>query len=134
MNKFAPLVKQELATLPEHPRSPQVFSRFHLVSFITCGCESSAPFCCNLHSQAPTHAILVIGLYGLLGNPTTPFQSTCVHPLLLLGFVLLDLSFYMYALYIVVCPYVLFLFAIVLSVLLRCTDYDYPFYKPGDKS
>jgi hypothetical protein len=43
------------------------------------------------------------------------------------GFVLLDLSFYMYALYIVVCPYVLFLFAIVLSVLLRCTDYDYPF-------
>ena len=40
-----------------------------LVNFITCGCESSAPFC-NLLSQARTHAILVIGLYDLL-DPTT---------------------------------------------------------------
>jgi hypothetical protein len=28
------------------------------------------PFC-NLQSQAGTHAVLVIGLYELLGNPTT---------------------------------------------------------------
>jgi len=42
-----------------------------LVNFITCGCESSAPFC-NLESRAGTHAVLVIGLYELLGNPTTP--------------------------------------------------------------
>ena len=35
----------------------------------------------------------------------------------------------MYVLYIVVCPFVLFLLAIVLSVLLRCTDSDYlPLY------
>jgi hypothetical protein len=33
----------------------------------------------------------------------------------------------MYVLWIVVSPFVLFLLAIVLSVLLRCTDYDYPF-------
>ena len=33
----------------------------------------------------------------------------------------------MYILYIVVCPFVLFLLAIVLSVLLRYTDSDYPF-------
>jgi hypothetical protein len=26
---------------------------------------------CNLQSQGQTHAILVIGLYELLGNPTT---------------------------------------------------------------
>jgi len=26
---------------------------------------------CNLHSRARTHAVLVIGLYELLGNPTT---------------------------------------------------------------
>ena len=26
---------------------------------------------CNLQSQARTHAVLVIGLYELLGNPTT---------------------------------------------------------------
>jgi hypothetical protein len=26
---------------------------------------------CNLQSRARTHAILVIGLYELLGNPTT---------------------------------------------------------------
>jgi len=42
-----------------------------LVNFITCGCESSAPLFCNLQSRARTHAILVIGLYELLGNPTT---------------------------------------------------------------
>jgi hypothetical protein len=42
-----------------------------LVNFITCGCKSNAPFFCNLQSQARTHAILVIGLYELLGNPTT---------------------------------------------------------------
>jgi hypothetical protein len=39
------------------------------------------------------------------------------------GFVLLDLLFYMYAF----CPFVLFLLAIVLSVLLQYTDSDYPF-------
>ena len=27
---------------------------------------------CNLESRAGTHAVLVIGLYELLGNPTTP--------------------------------------------------------------
>ena len=41
-----------------------------LVDFVTCGCESSAPYC-NLQSWARTHAVLVIGLYILLGNPTT---------------------------------------------------------------
>jgi hypothetical protein len=41
-----------------------------LVSIITCGYESSAPFC-NLLSRARTHAVLVIGMYELLGNPTT---------------------------------------------------------------
>ena len=44
----------------------------------------------------------------------------------LVGFVLLDLSFYMYVLSIVVCPFVLFLLAIVLSVL-RYTVSDCPF-------
>jgi hypothetical protein len=34
---------------------------------------------------------------------------------------------YVYLLKIVACPFVLFLFAIVLSVLLRYTNYDYPF-------
>ena len=42
-------------------------------------------------------------------------------------FVLLDLLFYMYVLLIVVCPFVPFLLAIVLSVLLRYTDSDCPF-------
>ena len=48
-------------------------------------------------------------------------------PLVLVGFVLLSLQFYVYVLQIVVCPFVLFLLAIVLSVLLRYTDSDYPF-------
>ena len=50
-----------------------------------------------------------------------------VHPRLLVGFVLLDLYFYMHVLQIVVCPFVLFLLASVLSVLLRYTDSDYPY-------
>ena len=52
---------------------------------------------------------------------------TRVHPRFLLGFVLLDLQFYMYVLQIVVYPFVLFLLTIVLSVLLRYTDSNYPF-------
>jgi hypothetical protein len=32
-----------------------------LVNFITCGCESSVPFC-NLQSWARTHAVLAIGV------------------------------------------------------------------------
>ena len=48
-------------------------------------------------------------------------------PRFLVGFVLLDLLFYVYVLWIVVCPFVLFLLAIVLSVLLRYTDSDCPF-------
>jgi hypothetical protein len=42
-----------------------------LVNFITCGCEASAPFFGNLQSRAQIHTILMIGLYELLGNPTT---------------------------------------------------------------
>ena len=56
-----------------------------------------------------------------------PFHSTCVHPHFLVGFVLLDLEFYVFVLQIVVCPFVFFLLAIVLSVLLRYTDANYPF-------
>ena len=48
-------------------------------------------------------------------------------PPVLVGFVLLDLMCYVYVLVIVVCPFVLFLLAIVLSVVLRYTDSDYTF-------
>ena len=42
-----------------------------LVNFITCGCESSSPLFCSLHSWARTHAVLVIhaGLYELFEPP-----------------------------------------------------------------
>ena len=57
-----------------------------------------------------------------------PFRSTRVHPRLLVGFVLHDIqfSFLGNVLKIVVCPFVLFLLAIVLSVL-RFTAPDYSF-------
>ena len=48
-------------------------------------------------------------------------------PLFLVGFVLLDLYLYVYVMYIVVCPFVFFLLAIVLSVLIRYSDSDYLF-------
>jgi hypothetical protein len=41
--------------------------------------------------------------------------------------VLLDLLFYICVLQIIVCPFVLFILAIVLFVLLLYTDSDYPF-------
>ena len=41
-----------------------------LVNFITCGCESIALFFFNLQSRVQTHAVLMIGLYELLSNPT----------------------------------------------------------------
>ena len=50
---------------PEYPREPPTMGK-QLVNFINCGCESSAPFFCNLQSRARTHAVLVIGLYELL--------------------------------------------------------------------
>ena len=40
------------------------------VNFITCA-ASRVPTFCNLQSWARTDAVLVIGLYELLGNPTT---------------------------------------------------------------
>jgi hypothetical protein len=44
-------------------REPPTMGK-QLVNFITCGCESSAPF-------FVIYAVLVIGLYELLGNLTT---------------------------------------------------------------
>ena len=42
-----------------------------LVNFITCGCDWSALFFYNLQNRAGIQAVLVIGLYELLGNPST---------------------------------------------------------------
>jgi hypothetical protein len=55
---------------PEYRREQPTMGK-QLVSFIVCGCESSAPFFGKLQSRARTHAVLVIDLYELLGNPTT---------------------------------------------------------------
>jgi len=44
-------------------REPPTMGK-QLISFIS-------TLFCNLQSQARTHAVLVIGLYELLGNPTT---------------------------------------------------------------
>jgi hypothetical protein len=44
-----------------------------------------------------------------------------------MGFELLDLQLYVYDLWIVVCPFVLCLLTIVVSVLFRFVDSDYPF-------
>ena len=56
-----------------------------------------------------------------------PLVEQFSSPRFLVGFVLIDLQFYVYILQIVVCPFVLFLLATVLSVLLRFTDSEYPF-------
>ncbi len=49
-------------------REPPTMGK-QLVKFITC--ELSVPFFVIHKSRVRTHAVLVIGLYELLGNPTT---------------------------------------------------------------
>ena len=41
------------------------------LNFITCGYESTVPFFVIYKAGLDPHAVLVIGLYELLGNPTT---------------------------------------------------------------
>ena len=57
------------------PEYPQRTTDHKLVNCITCGCKSSAPFC-NLQSLARNHAVVMIGLYELLGNPTTKLKES----------------------------------------------------------
>ena len=66
-----------------------------------------------------------MSVYLVLNMNCLLFRSTCVHSRILVGFVLLDLQFYVYVLQIVVCPFLFFLLVIVLSVLLRFTPSDY---------
>ena len=61
-------------------REPPTMGK-QLVNFITRGCESSSPFFCNLQSRVQTHAVLVISLYELLGNPTTQLTEPPAGPL-----------------------------------------------------
>jgi hypothetical protein len=51
-------------------REPPIIGK-QQVNFITCGCESSAPFFVILQSLVRTHTVLVIGMYELLGKPAT---------------------------------------------------------------
>jgi hypothetical protein len=52
-------------------REPPTMGK-QLVNFITCGCESSAPFVVIYKAgREPTPYSMVIGLYEFLGNPTT---------------------------------------------------------------
>jgi hypothetical protein len=55
---------------PEYPERTTDYGQatgnlYHLQLRVEC------TFYCNLQSRARTHAVLVIGLYELLGNPTT---------------------------------------------------------------
>ena len=65
--------------------------------------------------------------FATIGTGTAYPSGAPVLIRFLVVFVLLDLQFYMYVLQIVACPFVLFPLSIVLSVLLRYTDSDYPF-------
>ena len=76
-----------------------------------------------------TFKVIVFVTTGATSGSGTTYPSR-VHVFttgFLVGFVLLNLKFHVYVLYIVVCHFVLFLLAIVMSVLLRYTDSDYPF-------
>ena len=61
----------------------------------------------------------------LVEQELLPFRSTRVHPRFLVGFVLLDLQFYVYALPDLCLSFCTFFFTIVLSVLYRFMASDY---------
>ena len=126
---MVPRLQQELLTLPEHLSSLPVFSGVRDIQLYVYVLQTSVcPFA--LFLLAIVLSVLLqymdsnypFGIFKLF----LPFRSTSVHPVLV-GFVLLDLQCYVYALQNVVCPFVLFLLTIVLSALLRFTDSDYPF-------
>jgi hypothetical protein len=54
-------------------REPPTMGK-QLVSFMTCGCESRAPFC-NLQSRVRTHAVLLIGLYVIYMEHLSKLQE-----------------------------------------------------------
>jgi hypothetical protein len=58
--------RRELLTFPEY-----LSSRQELLKSLSLAAASRVHPFCNLQSRARTHAVWVIGLYELLGNPTT---------------------------------------------------------------
>ena len=63
---WQPVLVVEVAGVPEPPTLGKQLVNFdHLRMWDEC------TLFCNLQIQARTHAVLVIGLYELLGNPTT---------------------------------------------------------------
>jgi hypothetical protein len=67
-NNISAISRRPVLVVEEAGESPTMGKQ--LVNFITCGCESNKPFLI-FTSRARTHIVLVIGLYELLGNPTT---------------------------------------------------------------
>jgi hypothetical protein len=70
------LVHQKLACILVHQKLAYIFVHQKLLSILVLQKlayilgHKKLTFC-NLQSRAQTHAVLVIGLYELLGNPTT---------------------------------------------------------------
>jgi hypothetical protein len=79
----------------EHGKCTSIIRGKQLINFITCRCESSAPFYVIYKAGCKTHAVLVIGLYELLDpnlikfgaqnlldpnlkNPPWKFNGTCL--------------------------------------------------------
>jgi hypothetical protein len=64
-------MEQEQITLLEHLSSRQFLCGVHVdQSLVFCVMFECTLFC-NLQSWVRTNAVLVVGLYELLGNPTT---------------------------------------------------------------
>ena len=88
------------------------------------GCQIAISYCVNLAYNIEKEDQSHHHLYHQWSKNRLPFRSTYIHSRFLLGFVLLDLQF-LCVLQIVVCPFVPFILAIVLSVLLF-TNSDSP--------
>ena len=92
-------------------------------SFICLLGESKYNYINYVHKQAHSKYYLNLNVALIL----LTFRGTRVYPRFLVGSCYPIFSYMCYVLQIVDCPFVLFLLAIGLSVLLRFTDSDYPF-------
>ena len=66
---WRPVVVVEEAGEPGENHQP--WTSNCMVNFISLAAASGVHLFCNLQSRVRAHAVLVIGLYELLGNPTT---------------------------------------------------------------
>jgi hypothetical protein len=73
--KLSPIISNGNVSTVKPAQGPGMGKQ--LVSFIKLRLQVKCTLFCNLQNRARTQAVLVIGLYELLSNPTTAVKHRC---------------------------------------------------------